>query len=685
MSNNKIIKFNFYDKGNIIMEKNYSHINANEKINLEEDAIPFLQPKGVENISELGLSFSNAISELIDNSIDAKSTDILIVLDKSDSQIDILILDNGCGMDKKTLQYSLSFGGEDGDITKKQSDDIGKFHAGINIASMTLSGHTEILTNNGLGWIKNYIDVEEIKSTKCIPASKECVLPEKFTVLLDDIKEESGLEISIDTGTIVCSKNIYKRMISQDNFHLEIKELYDNLCIRYHNYLADGNSIYIKSNTMREVKKCRAIHPLLKDQQLLEESNISIAANFKYRNILNVKEILPFVDKDASMDIEFVILKKNNKYDKMANAENLVKINEKNQGYYIDRNGLNIIRAQVIGGSVKHPSLNAVRAYSNLNGDWDIVLGINLNKSATNVNSKFYELLNKRVKKIYGHLRRVLRGAVDLEPPVIKLPKGNVCIPEVIINNMNGCDNEVNIDNLLGDNIEEQQETTESTKELDSNYNLVNNKSRKTFEINQNLINNSLYNLNIDEPIIFAPRNINKQNEKLAREFCENQSYYIYNEKISNLGIRKMDIEDWLRKNKITEDEFYKNIKDSLEEDRYEKNKFYEFYMDNFYSDTRRDFFLFPNVYIDLGINRQHFTKSMCVDFLLILPNKQKLVILIDDDSYAIRKTYKYNFDRSMLLNGYSVVRFTNNEINSEINMVKEFINEYLNKIMYTI
>ena len=107
--------------------------------------------------------------------------------------------------------------------------------------------------------------------------------------------------------------------------------------------------------------------------------------------------------------------------------------------------------------------------------------------------------------------------------------------------------------------------------------------------------------------------------------------------------------------------------------------------MDNFYSDTRRDFFLFPNVYIDLGANRQYFTKNMCVDFLLILPNKQKLVILIDDDSYAIRKTYKYNFDRNMLLNGYNVVRFTNNEINSEINMIKKFINEYLNKIMYTV
>lgn len=666
------------------MEKNYSQIIQNKKTSLGEDAIPFLQSKGVENISELGLSFSNSLSEFIDNSIDAKAKNIIIVLDKNETHIDILIIDDGCGMDKKTLQYSLSFGGEDGDIVEKQYDDIGKFHAGINIASMALSSNTEIFTNNSSGWIKNYIDIEEIKNTKFIPPSKECTLPEEFIELLNNIKEESALDISIDTGTIVSLKNIYKNMISQQNFHLEIENLYNNLCIRYHNYLDNGNYIYIKSNTMEKIKKCRAIHPLLKNQKLLKENKLSIAADFKYRNILNIKEILPFSDKDASMDIEFVILKKDNINDKMAKAEELVKINEKNQGYYIDRNGLNIIKAQAIGGTVKHPSLNRVRAYSNLNGDWDMVLGINLNKSATNVNSKFYELLNKRVKKIYGHLRRVLRGNVDLEPPVITLPDGTVCIPEIIVNNMNDCNKKNNNQNFIEKSIEIQKKIDEPTGEWNADSNLTNKKLRKVFEVNPDIINGGkIYNSNIDGPIIFAPMNIKEQNEILDIVGNNVQGYYTYNERIGNLGIRKIDIEYWCIRNNINEKEFYKNIKKSLEEDRYEKNKFYKFYMDNFYCDKRRDFFLFPNVYIDLGINRQYFTKNMCVDFLLILPNKQKLVILIDDDSYAIRKTYKYNFDRNMILNGYNVIRFTSYEINSEINSIKDFINLYINKSIY--
>jgi len=56
---------------------------------------------------------ASAISELVDNSIQAEATRISISLIPSpdDGTICVRTLDNGCGMDPQTLRQSLRFGG----------------------------------------------------------------------------------------------------------------------------------------------------------------------------------------------------------------------------------------------------------------------------------------------------------------------------------------------------------------------------------------------------------------------------------------------------------------------------------------------------------------------------------------------------------------------------------------------
>src|SRR5690606_11934391 len=59
---------------------------------------------------------ASAISELVDNSIQAGSTRVAISIavtagDDEEKAIEVSVLDNGCGMDPLTLRQALRFGG----------------------------------------------------------------------------------------------------------------------------------------------------------------------------------------------------------------------------------------------------------------------------------------------------------------------------------------------------------------------------------------------------------------------------------------------------------------------------------------------------------------------------------------------------------------------------------------------
>ena len=77
-----------------------------------ESDIVYLNPDlGMfESIRDMGYSVENAIADLIDNSLAAKSTQIHvdIVFDKGNSYI--RIEDNGTGMDRDRLNDALTFG-----------------------------------------------------------------------------------------------------------------------------------------------------------------------------------------------------------------------------------------------------------------------------------------------------------------------------------------------------------------------------------------------------------------------------------------------------------------------------------------------------------------------------------------------------------------------------------------------
>lgn len=159
---------------------------------------------GVDNILELQdngyKSTVSALSELIDNSIqaNAKKVDIVIIKNttKTTDEIDeILVVDNGEGMDKIIFNKALQMNaGNRGDA----KSGLGKYGQGLPNSSISQTQRVEVYTSKSNKTLFNYIDLNEIKN------SGQAFLPdteEKSTIEIPIIKSNK-YEFSGD-GTIV--------------------------------------------------------------------------------------------------------------------------------------------------------------------------------------------------------------------------------------------------------------------------------------------------------------------------------------------------------------------------------------------------------------------------------------------------------------------------------------------------
>jgi len=178
--------------------------------------VHYFDPNGVESLRENGYrDTAMAIAELIDNSIQANATKINIILIEKKKQRgerreklveDILIIDNGDGMDKNVLEVSMRFGGGTRHGAKKG---LGKFGMGLPNSSASQAPRFEVYSWKERNQVfYNYFDFKEIKE------KKSEYLPEVELVDLSNILKEELFPKS-KTGTIIkwcnCDKLIYKR------------------------------------------------------------------------------------------------------------------------------------------------------------------------------------------------------------------------------------------------------------------------------------------------------------------------------------------------------------------------------------------------------------------------------------------------------------------------------------------
>ena len=166
---------------------------------------------------------SYAVSELVDNAIDAGAKHVEIICKEKINYVtnrysleQIAVLDDGCGMSRQELRSSFLFG----DGTRgKRSKDIGKYGMGLPNSSLSQCKRAEVYSWQKSGApIYSYIDVDVIKGgNKIIPNPKTAKIPNPWK---DTAKYFSG-----KSGTLVvwskldrCSWTTSKKIMQHSQF-----------------------------------------------------------------------------------------------------------------------------------------------------------------------------------------------------------------------------------------------------------------------------------------------------------------------------------------------------------------------------------------------------------------------------------------------------------------------------------
>jgi hypothetical protein len=177
--------------------------------------VHYFDPNGVESLRDNGYrDTAMALSELIDNSIQANANKIEILLIERLSSAsrreylvnEIIVVDNGDGMDRNVIETSLRFGGG---TRHGATKGLGKFGMGLPNSSASQCARFEVYSwKNPRKILYNYFDFNEIKlnQSEFLPEVCEQKIPHIVSTAITPL---------FKSGTIVrwvdCDRLIYKR------------------------------------------------------------------------------------------------------------------------------------------------------------------------------------------------------------------------------------------------------------------------------------------------------------------------------------------------------------------------------------------------------------------------------------------------------------------------------------------
>jgi hypothetical protein len=110
-------------------------------------------------LRSIGYTFEAAVADILDNSIDASATRVLVpLIMKPDGFLDLAIWDDGIGMDEPTLREAMRFGADVSQEIKR----LGKFGLGLKLASLSQAKEVSVLTAkngkvSGRAWLEKGI------------------------------------------------------------------------------------------------------------------------------------------------------------------------------------------------------------------------------------------------------------------------------------------------------------------------------------------------------------------------------------------------------------------------------------------------------------------------------------------------------------------------------------------------
>ena len=287
----------------------------------------------------------SAYGEIIDNSLQANATWVKIKSKKIRLQQrgraynkieEIAFSDNGCGMNKETINNCLAMGYSS---RYNDRDGIGRFGVGMTLASINQCKRVEVYSRESNGkWHWTYADLDEITSGEMeeIPDAKVVDLPAEY----EDIA-------STNSGTIVIWSKYDRQPETADKIEDEMKIWFGRT---YRYFIWDGVDIFVNGD------KIKAIDPLYVKVDKTRFPNDPIAEELKepivfpWETMKNEGDSIP---DEANVTIRMSLLPYEFRKEQGAGGSRDTK------DRFIDRNeGISIIRnkREVFYGVIPHYS-----------------------------------------------------------------------------------------------------------------------------------------------------------------------------------------------------------------------------------------------------------------------------------------------------------------------------------------
>lgn len=309
----------------------------------------------ISALQHIGYENTVAICDIIDNSIDADSTEIQVFIgEDNEKQLRIIIADNGTGMEYEVLDEALKLGSNS---EHAESGDLGKFGMGLSTAGLSLANRTTVLTKeiNAPVLLKSVTDVDVIKESN------------DFVKYIGNAnKTEEVFFNSIvnnETGTVI----IFEKCLGITNKNIKqfSNKLVKEISRIYRKYM---NRITFKVNG----EKINPYDPLMLDDSEFKSelfSDEDYEVKWKDNETGEIKKGVVHV-KLALLQVYNEELQKN------------TDINMKNQGFSVLRNNREIAFGFVPKDwFTKHPNFNRVRGELSFNSELDEPMGVNFTKN----------------------------------------------------------------------------------------------------------------------------------------------------------------------------------------------------------------------------------------------------------------------------------------------------------------
>ena len=209
----------------------------------------FFSPNALNSLRASGFKNTQyALAELIDNAFDWEAKNVKIIFfekrDHQDKRVveEIIVCDDGVGMDKPQLSVCLQFGNTgnkdlDEIVAKKKK---GMYGFGLPNASLSQCPNVHVFSRqNGKKFFNTYLDLAELKTQNSIeiPAVKELALPSHYI--------EAGAVLDDERGTIVAWRGCDRLSNTRASTLIEKSERLLGRLYRY--LLNEGKTITLES------------------------------------------------------------------------------------------------------------------------------------------------------------------------------------------------------------------------------------------------------------------------------------------------------------------------------------------------------------------------------------------------------------------------------------------------------